>query len=132
MKGLRVVLIVDDTPDYLRSLAMALRGRFEAVTAQSAEEALAMVEAPGASEPDAALVDICLDEGRRDDRGGLAVASGLRARFPSLPIIAMSALSDPDLPAQARAAGADEFLSKPISVAALIDRLEQALGRPRA
>ena len=55
---------------------------------------------------------------------GLALARMLRAQGRGLPLLAVTARSDADAEAQARAAGFDDFLRKPVTGAMLAQALE--------
>ena len=79
-----------------------------------------------ATEPfDAALLDLDLP-----GLDGLALARMLRAQGRSLPLLAVTARSDAVAEAQARAAGFDDFLRKPVTGAMLAQALE-VLQHPR-
>jgi CheY-like chemotaxis protein len=79
-----------------------------------------------ATEPfDAALLDLDLP-----GIDGIALARMLRAQGHGLPLLAVTARSDADAETQARAAGFDDFLRKPVTGAVLAQALEAAL-RPR-
>ena len=79
-----------------------------------------------ATEPfDAALLDLDLP-----GLDGLALARMLRAQARGLPLLAVTARSDADAEAQARAAGFDDFLRKPVTGAMLAQALE-LLQHPR-
>ena len=67
-----------------------------------------------ADEFDLILLDVHLPK-----RGGLEVCRALRTAEHRLPIVALSASALPDEVAQAKAAGCDEFLAKPVSPDAL-------------
>ena len=73
---------------------------------------------------DAALLD--LDLPGLDD---IALARMLRAQGFAAPLLAVTARSDADAEAQARAAGCDDFLRKPVSGAQLAEALDAAMRR---
>jgi len=72
-----------------------------------------------------ALVDIRLDESMPNDRQGLEFVSWLRERKPQIPIVAMSALDEESLEADALKAGATRFLRKPIVISRLKELLQE-------
>lgn len=86
---------------------------------------LAALAALATSSFDAALLDLDLP-----GLDGLALARMLRAQGHRMPLLAVTARSDADAEAQARAAGCDDFLRKPVTGAMLAQALE-ALPRPR-
>ncbi len=114
----RRILIVDDNTDSARSLAMIQRRRgHEARTAFSGPDAVAL-----AAEflPDVVLLDIGLP-----GMDGLEVARRLRA-MPALNgvvLIAMTRYGRDEDRAEARVAGFDEYLVKPVDLGQLRDLL---------
>lgn len=72
--------------------------------------------------------DILLCDVRFDDGDGMGLLRFLREKFPSLPVLMMSGYAGPDAACEAIAAGAFDFLSKPIidqELQAAIDRAIQ-------
>jgi CheY-like chemotaxis protein len=82
---------------------------------------LAALAEVAARDFDAALLDLDLP-----GMDGLALARLLRARGMRMPLLAITARSDADAETQARAAGFDGFLRKPVTGATLADGLRQA------
>jgi DNA-binding response OmpR family regulator len=116
------VLLVDDDPeicDFLATL-LELEG-LEPLVATSAAEALRA--APGAA---VALIDVAMP-----DVDGLTLCRRLRESGFRAPILLTSARPGPDLPLQAAAAGADEFIRKPFDNADLVARLRQRIAAAR-
>lgn len=118
------LLVLDDQGPYVRSLARALRARYDIVAAGTVEEA----RERAADNIGVALVDVRLAEDDPANREGLVFVRWLRADRPEVPVIAMSALDDPGLPDEAKAAGAAVFLSKPIRLSELERLLADILG----
>ena len=116
---MRQVLILDDLPDSLHLLKVALQDEFDVVTALSVEAAKQSLNA-GTS---IALVDVRLVPGESWDKGGVAFLWWARDHFPRLPVVMMSGYHDFDAIAAALNAGADYFLEKPIDVRQLITLL---------
>lgn len=56
---------------------------------------------------------------------GLDLLGRVRARWPGLVVFMITAYGDAETEARARAAGAQEFISKPVDFAALKDRLRR-------
>lgn len=106
------VLILDDLPDYVRSLAHALARDFEVETALSLEEAVQKMK----SDIDVCLVDIRLDEKDPVNRDGLKFLEWVKERYPRVPVIMMSAYRDFDAAVEALNRGAAYFLKKPIDL----------------
>ena len=116
------ILVVDDTPHNVKLLAdlLTVKG-YVVVTASSGAQALEKVET---EQPDLVLLDVVMPEMSgyevcRKIRGGRATAT--------LPVVMVTALD----PAQERVkgieAGADDFLSKPISQHELLARVKSLL-----
>ena len=120
MNGGRV-LVVDDEPQLLRTLEIALRGAGYAVeTAATAGEA---ITAAGAHPPDAVVLDLMLP-----DRDGTDVCRELRSRS-SVPILVLSAVHDEQRKVTALDAGADDYVTKPFGIDELLARLRVMLRR---
>ncbi len=113
------VLILDDLPDSLHLLKVALQDEFDVVTAQSVEAAERSLNA-GTS---VALIDVRLSPGEPWDKGGIAFLWWAKDHFPRLPVVMMSGYHDFDAIVVALNAGADYFLEKPIDVRQLVTLL---------
>lgn len=114
------VLVVDDDPDLLRLLSLRLRSNGYRVTAvDSAESALARV---AVERPDLVLSDVKLP-----GRDGLALFDELRAQYPALPVILLTAHGTiPDAVA-ATARGVFGYLTKPFDSQELLEKIRLAL-----
>ena len=115
-----LVLVVDDDPDLLRLLSLRLRSNgYRVSTVDSAEAALAHV---AVERPDLVLSDV-----RLPGRDGLALFDELRAHYPALPVILLTAHGTiPDAVA-ATARGVFGYLTKPFDSQALLAKIRQAL-----
>jgi len=120
----RPVLVLDDNPEFVRTIT-AIAGAFGLpVVATDNPDAVAALVATHA--PSAAIVDCMLG-----DRSGLAVLGVIGATLPGLPTLVVSGYGDAFL-AQAHEEGRRHGLShvrtlaKPFSVAALSDFLAEA------
>jgi CheY-like chemotaxis protein len=103
-------LIVDDDPDFCVLLREMLKWRgFEVSVAYSASEALSSM---GQVHPEIMLVDIQMPE-----VDGLELIRRIRsdASFAKTPIIVITATAIRDMLLESREAGADFFLTKPVS-----------------
>jgi len=113
------VLIVEDDAGVRRALERGLgRSGFDTITVASAREALE------ADEGDIALVDLGLPDG-----DGVELCRSLRARRPERPIIVVTGRTDELDVVDALDAGADDFVSKPFSLAVLTARIRRHLDR---
>lgn len=121
------VLIVDDDRSQLVFCETVLRRRGMATrTASSSREALAVVES---FRPDLVLVDLYMPEG-----DGMTLTARLR-ELPGtmlLPIIFLSGEQDVSRRVRAMNVGADDFLTKPVRPAHLIEVVASRAKRARA
>ena len=117
--GLRLLLVEDDAivAEVVQGL---LREQGHAVT--HAAHGLAALSEIATQRVDAALLDLDLP-----GLDGLALAGMLRAQGFTAPLLAVTARSDADAEAQARAAGFDDFLRKPVSGAMLAQALQASM-----
>ncbi|MEI7778058.1 MAG: response regulator [Actinomycetes bacterium] len=115
------VLVVDDEPSLLRTLALALHAR-EYQVVMAATGAAAIKEA--ASEPpDVVVLDLGLP-----DLDGVQVITEIR-KFSAVPIIVLSGRSQGTDKVAALDAGADDYVTKPFGMAELLARLRATLRR---
>ena len=115
------VLVVDDEPPIVRTLAINLRARgYEVVTAGDGAEAL---QRAAAHPPDVVILDLGLP-----DLDGVDVIAGLRG-WTSVPILVLSGRSDSADKVDALDAGADDYVTKPFGMEELTARLRAMLRR---
>jgi two-component system cell cycle response regulator len=120
--GTARVLVVDDEPMIVDSLALGLRSKgYEVIKAFSGEEA---IRKAAEEYPDLVLLDV-----RMPDLDGYEVTRRLKgdARTLQIPIVLVTALFDAHDKAVGLEAGADEFLSKPVDQAELLVRISSIL-----
>ena len=118
------ILIVDDDPELLRLLAYPLhRAGYETLGATDGAKALDKVRS---EKPDLMILDIMLP-----GLDGVEVCKRLRGRpeTATLPIIMLSALTSVDDKIKGLEAGADEYLTKPISPKEVVARVRALLQR---
>jgi len=116
------ILVVDDNPsnvDILRA-RLSMHG-YEILTAADGEEALAAVHE---HLPDLILLDVMMPK-----LDGIEVCRRIRAdaALPFIPIVLVTAKSDPKDVVAALEAGGDEYLTKPVDQAALLARVKSML-----
>ncbi|MFW6115575.1 MAG: AAA family ATPase [Chloroflexota bacterium] len=121
------ILVIDDDADLLRMLQLALerRGGHEAILCADGADGLAQArETP----PDLAIVDVMMP-----GMTGYEVCRELRqdARTASIPIIVLTARGQAVDREAALEVGADAHVPKPVSMAALLELIEELLeGEP--
>lgn len=117
----RRILIVDDDQLLLQFLSAVLTSAgYEAQTAYSAEQALAIIDKV---EPDLALLDITMP-----GMSGLELARHLHEET-AVPFMFLSASGDADSAKQAAAYGAVGYVVKPVDAERLMPAFEAALAR---
>jgi two-component system, cell cycle response regulator len=112
------VLVVDDVPANVKLLEARLSAEyFDVVTAMSGQEALAICER---ADCDIVLLDVMMP-----DMDGFEVCRRLKAGLTThhLPVVMVTALDQPSDRVRGLEAGADDFLTKPVSDVALIARV---------
>jgi two-component system KDP operon response regulator KdpE len=115
------VLLVEDEPGLLRALLINLRARhYDVITAAGGREALARA---ASRPPDAVILDLGLP-----DIDGTEVIVELR-RWSRAPIIVLSGRASPGDKIGALDVGADDYVTKPFSMAELLARLRAVLRR---
>jgi two-component system, OmpR family, response regulator len=116
------VLIVDDEPNILDVISMALRFHgFDVETAATGEQALA---AATAFKPRLMVLDVMLP-----DIEGFDVARRLGARRADIPIIFLTARDDTADKVRGLTGGGDDYVTKPFSLEELIARINTVLRR---
>jgi two-component system KDP operon response regulator KdpE len=113
------VLVVDDEPAILRAMRAALVARgHEALLATTGEEAIGMV---ATETPDVVVLDLGLP-----DIDGLEVCRRIR-EWSDVPVVVLTAEGSDDRKVQALDEGADDYVTKPFSMAELLARVRVAL-----
>ena len=112
------ILVVDDVPANVKLLEARLMAEyFEVITAMSGPEALAICRS---AQCDLVLLDVMMPE-----MDGFEVCRRLKADPAThhIPVIMVTALDQPQDRVKGLEAGADDFLTKPVSEIALIARV---------
>ncbi len=120
-------MLVEDDADLLANYEMALeRAGYRVQSCMSAEPALAAAER---QLPDLALIDIGLGH---DSEAGFQLCQRLRAMSASLPIVFLTARDSEIDEISGLRLGADDYLSKAISLPQLLARINALLRRVEA
>ena len=112
------VLVIDDAPANVRLLEARLSAEyFDVVTAMSGAEGLAICDR---AECDIVLLDVMMP-----DMDGFEVCRRLKSNPAThhIPVVMVTALDQPSDRVRGLQAGADDFLTKPVSDVALIARV---------
>ena len=118
---MKKILVVDDERQIRRALGLNLTAReYQVVYADTGEAAM---EAAATEHPDLVLLDLGLP-----GFGGIAVIEALRC-WSTVPIIVLTARDDERSKVSALGAGADDYITKPFGMPALLERIRGALCR---
>jgi DNA-binding response OmpR family regulator len=120
------ILVVDDAPDILRLMELFLKSEgYRVVSARSGDEALRLATA---ERPDLIILDVMMP-----GIGGLEVCERLRSRSETadVPVIMLSALTQPPDRVKGLRAGADDYVTKPPDRDELLARVAIHLNRAR-
>jgi two-component system, OmpR family, response regulator len=116
------VLVVDDEPNIVEVVTMALRFQgFEVESAASGREALAAVTR---FKPHLMVLDVMLP-----DMEGFEVASRLGAQRAGVPIIFLTARDATEDKVRGLTGGGDDYMTKPFSLEELVARIRTILRR---
>ena len=119
----KVIVVIDDEPpivDMIKTF-LTIKG-YDVRGAYTGEQGLAVVQS---ERPDAVLLDLMLP-----DIEGFEVCERLRAtdEFAELPILIISARTDPASRARAEQVGADVYFTKPVAMPQLVAALNEILA----
>jgi len=121
------ILIVDDEPNILRTVADRLRMTgYEVVTAADGEEGL---ERALEEKPDLILLDILMP---RLDGFATLDRLGQITETRDIPVIMLTARSQAEDVLRATASGAADYVVKPFDLVGLIEKIDKVLGGAKA
>lgn len=116
------VLVVDDEPVLAEMMSMALRYEgWEVTTAGDGRTAVAKTRG---ARPDVVVLDVMLP-----DMTGLEVLGKLRAQYPDLPVLLLTAKDSVEDRIAGLTAGGDDYVTKPFSIEEVVLRLRSLLRR---
>ena len=122
MSAAHRILVVDDEPNIVEVVSMALRYQgFEVASAADGQQALAQVSA---FRPHLILLDVMLP-----DMDGFEVAERLGAQRADIPIIFLTARDETSDKVRGLTAGGDDYVTKPFSLEELVARIRTILRR---
>jgi len=118
------ILVVDDDPEMTDLLEAALGDVGYRVRA--APNAAVATEMVCRTAPDLIVTDLSMP-----DASGLDLAATVRARYPHLPMILLTAFGDWPSFCRARDLDIDCYLTKPVSMQALVKEVARLLVKPK-
>ena len=114
--------MVDDEPSIVDAIATALRYEgFDVAEAVTGRQGLALAQSGG---PDLIVLDVMLP-----DLDGFEVARRIRADGLSVPVLFLTARDSLDDKIEGFSAGADDYVTKPFSLAEIVLRVHAILQR---
>lgn len=117
-------LVVDDEPRLRQVTAQLLRSDgFDVSTAANGEEALAQLETE--------RFTLVLSDVRMPVMDGIELLQRIRARWPDVAVVMVTAIADVDVAVSCLAHGAMDYLTKPFHVEELRARIGKALEKRR-
>ncbi len=115
------VLLIDDDPATTDMLEILIQSYpCSVISANSGEDALTLAQS---EKPDLIILDLMML-----DMDGLDVCKALR-KFTNIPILMLSALYTPEMVVKALDAGADDYLSKPVTSQVLFAHMKSLSRR---
>ena len=115
------VLVIDDEARLLTSLIYGLS--VHGVKAEGAKDAAEGLAALEKKQPDMAFVDL-----RLPDADGIALLATIKALYPTLPVVIISAHGDIRVAVEAVKAGALDFIAKPFELDDIVALIRETLG----
>jgi two-component system OmpR family response regulator len=116
------VLVVDDEPNLVEVVSMALR--FQGFTVESAGNGREALAAVASFKPHLMVLDVMLP-----DMEGFDVAARLGAQRASVPIIFLTARDATEDKIRGLSGGGDDYMTKPFSLEELVARIRTILRR---
>jgi DNA-binding response OmpR family regulator len=111
------VLVIDDDTAITELMGLLLQAQgFDVITTNSGAEGVKLV---AEKNPNIVLLDLMMPE-----MDGWQVSKAIR-KFSNIPILILSAVGDPSMIASVLDAGADGFLSKPVSTGVLVAHIKK-------
>lgn len=118
----RALLVVDDDPEMLRTLALSLGGSYEVLEAPTGGEALAIL---AARRPRLMLLDMTMP-----GMNGLEVLAAAPDIVKAMTVLKLTGGNDVELAKQVLDLGAAEFITKPFDWPTLKDKVDRCTGVP--
>lgn len=118
------MLVIDDDADMTEMLRLILEpNAFEVTVSHSGQEG---IESAHSLNPEVVILDLSMS-----DMDSWQVCKEIRL-FSQVPILMLSAISNPGIVANALDEGADDFILKPVTSSVLIAHLKRLVWRARA
>jgi DNA-binding NtrC family response regulator len=123
--ALERILVVEDDTELRRTLEALLSAHgYHVVTSPDGREALRRLQSE--------TVDLVVTDLRMPGLGGEALLEQVRATFPELPVITMTAFGSVRDAVTLTRAGASDYLTKPLEMQPLLDSIRRVLDESRS
>ena len=119
------LLVVDDEPTIVELLAASLR--YEGFVVETATTGSDALQAVRRSRPDLILLDVMMPE-----MDGFEVVRRLRQSGQAVPVVFLTAKDTPEDAVEGLTEGADDYVTKPFSLAEVVARIRAVLRRTGA
>jgi two-component system cell cycle response regulator DivK len=116
----KTILIVEDLDLNIDLLTQILEDEYTLLTARDGAQGVALAEQ---EQPDLVIMDIALPV-----MDGYEATRRIRSKFPSMPILGLSSHAMPGDAEKAKAAGCNDYLTKPIDEDLLKQKLRHYLA----
>ena len=117
---MKTILIVEDIDLNIDLLTQLLEDEYALIVAKDGAAGVALAEE---KQPDLVIMDIALPV-----MDGYEATRRIRAKFPKMPIVGLSSHAMSGDAEKAKAAGCNDYLTKPIDEDLLLKTLQQYLG----
>ncbi len=116
------IVIADDEPDILNLLSILFRSKgYEVLSASDGETALNLIET---AHPAAAILDFMMPK-----LDGITVCERVRQSNNNMFIVIISGVGSEELKSHSDRAQANEYLEKPLRMAALVEKIKAGVAR---
>jgi DNA-binding NtrC family response regulator len=123
---MKTILVVDDEPDLLNTLAETLgRAGYKVIPKPDAESALAVVR-------EGTKIDLVITDIRMPGMSGSEFVTVLKQALPSVPVIMLTAYGSVETYLTSMSSGAFEYVNKPVKAAELRRIVKAALEWSKA
>lgn len=121
------ILIVDDDPNILKLVKTRLEAHnYEVIAASDGEECMQKVLS---DKPDLIILDILMPKADGYDvLVGMKEIKALTGKIPVIPVIVLTALSDPRVRGMIEKEEIKDYIVKPFNAEDLLNKVRQALG----
>jgi DNA-binding response OmpR family regulator len=121
------ILVVDDDPNILKLVKTRLEAHnYEVIAASDGEECMQKVLS---DKPDLIILDILMPKADGYDvLVGMKEIKALTGKIPVIPVIVLTALSDPRVRGMIEKEEIKDYIVKPFNAEDLLNKVRQALG----